>query len=67
MAFTIDPKTATPTALPMERAKMFAPVTTPRRSHPTTDCTATTIELAEKPSPSPTTKPGTAMSHTGAD
>ena len=34
-ALAIAPKTATPTALPIERANMSSPVTTPRRSQPT--------------------------------
>ena len=50
------PKTAMPTALPIDRQNMLAPVTTPRRSHPTTDCTATMSEIDAKPSPMPVTK-----------
>ncbi len=50
------PKMATPTALPTERANMLVPVTTPRRSQPTDDCTATSVGLAVYPSPTPITK-----------
>src|SRR3954454_74322 len=57
------PKTATPTALPSDRMNMLAPVTTPRRFQPTTDCTATRIAIDAKPSPTPTTKLDRATRH----
>ena len=56
----IAPKTATPTALPTERANMLAPVTTPRCCQSTEDCAATTAGLATKPKPRPITKQGAA-------
>src|ERR1700704_5088445 len=64
VALAIAPKTAAPTALPSERLNMLVPVTTPRRSHLTTDCTATNIGLADRPSPTPTTKAAPAVAHT---
>ena len=54
--FTTAPKTATPTALPTERANMFAPVATPRLDHETAVCAATTPGLATYPKPMPITK-----------
>ena len=56
MALATAPSTAAPSALPRERENMLVPVTTPRRSQPTTDCTATTTGLDRKPRPTPTTK-----------
>ena len=45
---------------------MLVPVTTPRRSQPTTDCTATTTGLDRNPRPTPTTKQAPATCHTCA-
>ena len=47
------PKIAAPTAEPIARQNMLVPVTTPRRSHPTTDWIATTVgeELSPRPIP----------------
>lgn len=50
------PNTAIPTALPSERVNMLAPVATPRRFHPTTDCTATMTAVEANPIPMPVTK-----------
>ena len=49
------PNAAAPIAEPSARANMFVPVTTPRRSQPTTDCTATTSGELDRPMPMPVT------------
>ena len=54
------PNTATPTALPSERANMLVPVTTPRSSQPTLDCAAISVGVATRPIPRPMTKQVTA-------
>ena len=51
----IAPKTATPTALPAERANTFTPVTTPRSFHSTEACAAISDGAAVQPSPKPIT------------
>ena len=51
-AFAIAPKTAMPSALPIERPNTNVPVTTPRRSHSTEDCAAISVGLATSPMPS---------------
>src|SRR3954468_4582209 len=56
VVLTMEPKMAIPTALPTERVNMLAPVTTPRRVQPTTDCTATRSAVEQNPSPTPVTK-----------
>ena len=61
--FAIAPKIATPTALPIERRNMFAPVTTPRCAHGTDDCAAMSVGEATRPSPRPTTKHEIAVVH----
>ena len=55
-AFAIAPKTATPIALPIDRAKRLVPVTTPRSFHSTLDWAAMRVGVATSPSPSPTMK-----------
>ena len=45
-----------PTALPTDRVNMFAPVTTPLRVQPTTDCTVTRMDVEQNPRPTPVTK-----------
>ena len=58
------PKTAMPRALPIERANMLVPVTTPRSAQSTADCAAIRVGLATQPRPSPTTKQVTATGQT---
>ena len=53
---TRAPIAATPTALPIERANMLAPVTTPRSPHSTLAWAAMRLGAATNPRPSPTTK-----------
>src|SRR4051794_14920425 len=55
-AVTRAPKPATPTALPSDRLNMAVPVTRPRSSQPTDDCTETMVGLATRPIPMPATK-----------
>ena len=55
-AFAIAPNTAMPTALPIDRANMLVPVTTPRLDQSTEDCAATRVGLATRPMPRPITK-----------
>src|SRR5215207_2470738 len=62
--FAIAPKIATPTALPIDRRNMFAPVTTPRSDHGTEDWAAMSVGEATRPSPRPTTKHEMAVVHT---
>ena len=50
------PKIAAPTALPIERANMLAPVTTPRSPQPTLDWAAIRVGTADQPNPNPITK-----------
>ena len=45
-----------PRALPIERANIEVPVTTPRSFHSTDDCAAIRVGAATKPMPSPMTK-----------
>jgi len=59
-AFAIAPNTATPTALPTERANIAVPVATPRCCHVTADWRATIDGLATRPKPKPITKQGAA-------
>ena len=47
-ALAIAPKTAMPRALPIDRANMLVPVTTPRRSHSTEDCAEISVGLGHK-------------------
>ena len=53
IAFAIAPKIATPTALPIERANMFVPVTTPRSFQPTLDCAAISVGVGDEAHPEP--------------
>src|SRR5918993_1985767 len=64
VAFAIAPNTATPTALPTERANMFVPVTMPRVCQSAEDCAAISTGEAMKPMPSPITQQAKASSHT---
>ena len=50
------PRTAAPTALPIDRANMLAPVATPRSSHETLACAAMSDGVATSPMPRPVTK-----------
>lgn len=52
-ALEIAPNTATPTALPAERANAFIPVTAPRSPQPTEACAAISVGAALHPSPKP--------------
>ncbi len=62
-AFASAPNTATPTALPIERANAFAPVTTPRSDHSTLDWAAMSDGLAIRPMPRPMTTQHPATCH----
>ena len=63
-ALAIAPNTATPTALPTERANMFVPVTTPRVSQ-LADCwAAISTGDAVKPMPTPITQQAMAIRQT---
>ena len=66
VAFAIAPNSAAPTALPIARQNMLVPVTTPRRSQPTTDCTATMVGEEDRPMPMPVRNIVAATSHTAA-
>ena len=63
-ALAIAPNTATPTALPTERANMFVPVTTPRVSQSAACCAAISTGDAVKPMPTPITQQAMAIRHT---
>src|SRR5262245_16919809 len=52
----IAPNTATPTALPSERANMLLPVTTPRSFQSTLDWAAISVGRASRPRPPPITR-----------
>ena len=60
------PNNAAPRAEPIARQNMLVPVTTPRRSQPTTDCTATTVGDEDSPIPSPVRNIVAATCQTGA-
>ena len=62
--FATAPKIATPTALPIERRNMLAPVTTPRSDHGTDDCAAMSVGEATSPRPRPTMKHAMAVVQT---
>ena len=62
--FATAPRTAAPTALPMERANMFAPVATPRSCHATLAWAAISEGEATRPIPRPVTKHVTATTIT---
>src|SRR6478752_5175754 len=63
-ALAIAPNTATPTALPTERANRFVPVTRPRVCQSAVDCAAISTGEAMKPMPSPITQQAKASRHT---
>ena len=68
MAFATAPKMATPTALPIDRAKRLVPVTTPRSSQSTLAWAAMSDGVATSPRPRPTMKQDAATTPTdGAD
>ena len=63
-ALATAPKTAIPTALPIERANMLVPVTTPRTAHSAAAWPAISVGLAVRPMPRPMTKQVPATAHT---
>ena len=67
VALAMAPNTATPTALPIERANRLSPVTTPRSSSPRCDCAAIRVGRGDQAHAQPDHEAGAATCSTDDD